>query len=79
MPLGDGTGPMGQGPLTGRGFGPCARGSRFGFRRGWRGLGWGSAAQRWAPQRDERSELSEAKRELEAELAEVTRRLEEMG
>jgi hypothetical protein len=39
MPGQDGTGPLGQGPLTGRGFGPCGRG--LGFRRGFcRGFGW---------------------------------------
>ena len=26
MPYGDGTGPSGQGPMTGRGRGPCGRG-----------------------------------------------------
>ncbi len=52
MPLGDGTGPAGQGPLTGRGAGRCAGnnapygngffGRGFGFARGLgRGLGRG--------------------------------------
>jgi hypothetical protein len=27
MPRGDGTGPMGQGPKTGRGLGPCGDGN----------------------------------------------------
>jgi hypothetical protein len=51
MPAGDGTGPMGQGPMTGRGAGYCAGydapgyanpGPRMGmgWRRGWGG-GWG--------------------------------------
>ena len=31
MPNRDGTGPLGRGPLTGRGFGPCGRGLRRGF------------------------------------------------
>ncbi len=44
MPRRDGTGPMGAGPLTGRGWGPCARpaawygagrGPGFGYRAGW--------------------------------------------
>lgn len=50
MPFGDGTGPMGYGPMTGRGAGYCAGypvpgymnpwGGYYGF--GWgRGLGWG--------------------------------------
>jgi len=52
MPFGDGTGPMGYGPMTGRGAGYCAgfnapgfmnpwpRGGR-GFGRGFRGRGFG--------------------------------------
>ncbi|MEA2020639.1 MAG: DUF5320 domain-containing protein [Patescibacteria group bacterium] len=47
MPGFDGTGPRGEGPLTGRGLGPCGGG--LGFRRGFgfrrfglrRGLGYG--------------------------------------
>jgi len=40
MPFGDRTGPLGQGPMTGRGLGLCGGG--IGFRRGWfgRGRGW---------------------------------------
>ncbi|MDD4135906.1 MAG: DUF5320 domain-containing protein [Candidatus Shapirobacteria bacterium] len=36
MPNRDKTGPMGQGPATGRGFGPCGKGKGqgFGFRLG---------------------------------------------
>lgn len=55
MPAGDRTGPMGQGPMTGRGAGYCAGypvpgfmnrgwGPGRGFGRGWgrgRGRGWG--------------------------------------
>ncbi len=45
MPRGDGTGPAGAGPLTGRGMGYCAggipeRGPGYGFGRG-RGYGYG--------------------------------------
>ncbi|NLG07417.1 DUF5320 domain-containing protein [Candidatus Peribacteria bacterium] len=45
MPARDGTGPDGQGPLTGRGAGPCA-GDRTAYqpssfwRRGWFGRRW---------------------------------------
>ena len=44
MPFGDGTGPMGLGPMTGRGAGFCAGFGRPGFaspipRRGF-GFGW---------------------------------------
>jgi hypothetical protein len=31
MPFGDGTGPMGLGPMTGRGAGFCAGSARLGF------------------------------------------------
>jgi hypothetical protein len=45
MPFGDGTGPRGMGPMTGRGAGYCAGFGRPGFanpipRRGWFGFGW---------------------------------------
>ncbi len=47
MPGGDGTGPLGRGPITGKGLGPCNAGrgrtglaSRFGFGPG-RGRGFG--------------------------------------
>lgn len=38
MPYQDGTGPLGIGPMTGRGLGPCGCGMRRGFRGGsrWR-------------------------------------------
>lgn len=40
MPRFDRTGPRGEGPMTGRGLGPCGRG--LGFRRGFgRGAGFG--------------------------------------
>lgn len=58
MPRGDGTGPMGYGPMTGRGAGLCAgyavpgfmnpvAGRGFGFGRG-RGFGRGFGARNWA-------------------------------
>ena len=34
MPRQDGTGPLGQGAITGRGLGPCGGGMRRGFGRG---------------------------------------------
>lgn len=40
MPRMDMTGPMGAGPMTGRGFGPCGGGQGFGCGRG-RGIGRG--------------------------------------
>ena len=50
MPWGDRTGPLGLGPMTGRGLGYCAglntpgfvKGPGFGWGRAWgRGFGWG--------------------------------------
>jgi hypothetical protein len=40
MPRGDGTGPLGQGPMTGRGFGYCSGSTQPGFVAG-AGLGRG--------------------------------------
>jgi len=40
MPRGDGTGPVGQGPLTGRGAGRCA-GNQSGYGYGFFGRGFG--------------------------------------
>ncbi len=45
MPGFDGTGPLGQGPMTGGGFGPCGRGLGRGLRRG-RGFGMGRGFRR---------------------------------
>jgi hypothetical protein len=60
MPAGDGTGPMGQGPMTGRGAGYCAgyeapgyanpmpgRGFGMGRGRGWWGAGRGAWGRGW--------------------------------
>jgi len=46
MPFGDGTGPRGMGPMTGRGAGYCAGFGRPGFAnpilgRRWFDFGWG--------------------------------------
>ena len=50
MPRGDRTGPLGQGPMTGRGMGDCANGERTGwFRHGFgRGFGTGRGFGRGA-------------------------------
>ena len=68
MPSGDRTGPLGYGPMTGRGFGPCGRGLGRRFRRG----RFPIAA---APM-----ELTEAeeKKILEAEKSEIEKRLKEL-
>ncbi len=87
MPWGDGTGPMGLGPRTGRGLGSCAgagipglvRGRGLG--RGWgRGMGWQwfwSSAS--APMSEEkRKEILRAQLSaLDAQRERLRRQLEE--
>ncbi|MFX0100088.1 MAG: DUF5320 domain-containing protein [Candidatus Hodarchaeota archaeon] len=46
MPRGDGTGPAGQGPMTGRGLGFCAGYDTPGFTKG-PGMGWGGRGMAW--------------------------------
>jgi len=87
MPGQDGTGPLGQGPLTGRGLGPCGRG--LGFRRGFgrgagRGLGFRARAFgfREVPvitEAEEKQELEAELKEIEAEKLEIQKRLKELG
>jgi hypothetical protein len=93
MPARDGTGPMGQGPLTGRGFGPCGagRGYGMGFGRGF-GRGWGfrPAYQpyparyvpvNYAPENTREQEITALKDEkdmMEQELKGITERIREL-
>ncbi len=41
MPKLDGTGPLGQGPRSGRGLGPCGQGQGLGLGCGMGRFGWG--------------------------------------
>jgi len=73
MPFRDGTGPQGQGPLTGRGVGPCGDGRGFGFGRGF-GKGFGRGFRFWdrTPTKEEqKQDLENYKKSLEAELKAV--------
>lgn len=86
MPYKNGTGPYGQGPMTGRGMGPCARGMRsmhnrgmgrgYGFRRGMgRGMGMGFVPPVFeAPTKEM---LQSQKAMLEAELKAIEEELAE--
>ena len=87
MPGMDGTGPLGQGPLTGRGLGPCGAGFRRGFGRGM-GRGLGRGFRRFAlagqPQvvlteGDEKKILEEELKELELDRKEIEKRLKELS
>ena len=81
MPAQDGTGPQGQGPLTGRGLGPCGRGLARGRGMG-RGFGRGRGFGVMQPQVITESQEKEIlKQELEAiktEQSEIQARLKEL-
>jgi len=82
MPGQDRTGPLGQGPMTGRGLGPCGRGLARGrgFGRGM-GRGLGFRRQTFQPTitkteekeilEDELKLMEEEKKEIEARLKEL--------
>lgn len=63
MPRLDGTGPQGQGPLTGRGFGSCGAGLRRGYGYG---RGWGR--QRFISPKNELSALEQEEKALQEEI-----------
>ena len=85
MPYRDGTGPNGQGPMTGRGMGPCAGDARpmygrigrgFGGRRGMGyGMGRGFVPPVYAAPTKEM--LQNEKAMLEAELKALEEKLAE--
>jgi len=80
MPRFDSTGPLGMGPITGRGFGPCGLG--LGWRRRFgagRGLGRYFGSWLW-PQtnEDQLKALTEYKKALEEELEDVKKEEEEL-
>lgn len=83
MPRGDGTGPAGQGSMTGRGLGPCGRGLRRGFGRGfaWRRMAF---APIYEPEsvtlsKEEEKKVLEAElKEIELEKKEIEKRLKEI-
>jgi len=91
MPRGDGTGPMGMGPMSGRGAGYCAGyGMGFGRGRGWRRMsnaaglpgsmrvGWPATPfQRPGPD-TERQALKDQADALQAQLDSIRKRLSEI-
>lgn len=80
MPGQDRTGPLGQGPLTGRGLGPCGRGLGRGFGRGLGiGFGRGFGFQRQViTEKEEGILLEEEKQALKQELEDIEKRLKEL-
>ena len=77
MPGFDGTGPAGQGTMTGRGLGPCGCGMRRGFGRGFgRGLGY---RRQVALTKDEEKKILEAElKELNLEKQDIEKRMKEI-
>ena len=92
MPRGDGTGPAGQGSMTGRGMGFCAGSNAPGFMspgfgRG-RGFGWRARAMQAMPvqqpqprvitEKEEKQYLKEELEALKQEMKEVEKKLKEL-
>ena len=84
MPGQDRTGPLGQGPMTGRGLGPCGRGLRRGFGRDFgRGLGWRCWGYPYAEpvtltKTEEKKILEAELKEIEAKKEDIQKRLKEI-
>jgi len=77
MPYRDGTGPAGQGPMTGRGMGPCGEGMRRGFGGGY-GRGFGIRNQITLTKEEEKKILEAELKEIDLEKREIEKRLKEM-
>ena len=76
MPRQDGTGPLGQGAITGRGLGPCGGGMRRGFGQGFRGVGLRKPI---ILTKDEEKKILEVKlKEIDLERQEIEKRLKEI-
>ncbi|HHE64612.1 MAG TPA: hypothetical protein ENL09_01150 [Bacteroidetes bacterium] len=80
MPFGDRTGPLGLGPMTGRGLGICGRlrgyGRGYGFRRG---FGFRAGYPQVLSKEEEKRLLEEELRLVNQEKAEIERRLNELN
>lgn len=75
MPYRDRTGPLGYGPLTGWGLGPCGRG--LAWRRGGFGLGRRWVSRPWT-KKEELEALKEEAELLKEELAEAEKGMREI-
>jgi hypothetical protein len=77
MPGQDQTGPLGLGPLTGRGFGPCGNGMRRGFSRGCGRIGNPRFFAGFT--KDEEKKILEAElKEIDLEKQEIEKKLKEI-
>ena len=81
MPGQDGTGPFGQGAMTGRGLGPCGGGMRRGCGRGFgRGMGFrrGLSTSVTLTKDEEKKILEADLKNIEVEKEAIQNRLKEM-
>jgi len=86
MPRYNGTGPLGFGPGTGWGLGPCGAGMAYGRRGAGRGFGrgfgwrrfWGYYPSSTPTKKEEAEILSEEASALEEELKAIKARLAEL-
>ena len=77
MPRQDGTGPLGQGAITGRGLGPCGGGMRRGFGRGFcRGLEFRRPVT--LTKDEEKKILEQELKDIESEKKEIENALNEL-
>ncbi|MBU0649817.1 DUF5320 domain-containing protein [Patescibacteria group bacterium] len=79
MPYFNGMGPLGEGPMTGWGLGPCGYGG-YGMLAG-RGRGLGRGRRFWSrgwTKKDEQADLESYKKDLEDELSAIKADLAEL-
>lgn len=76
MPRRDGTGPWGQGTMTGRGFGPCA--GFTGYYGPGRGRGRGFGYGLMTSTKDDKQVLQDQKELLENRLKDINNQLEDI-
>ncbi len=76
MPNFNGTGPRGEGPMTGRGMGPCANGQAYGNGFGC-GRGRGLGFRRFFKKEEVVNDLESYRDELKSELEAVEEELKE--
>lgn len=87
MPGRDGTGPFGQGPMTGRCLGPCGRGFRRGHGFG-RGFGWNHPVYQYQQtyvgepvelsKEEQKKILQEELKEIDIERQQIEKKLKEL-
>jgi len=76
MPKYDGTGPQGQGSMTGRGMGPCGGGMARGFGKGF--CRWSGFGNRQLTKTEEKSNTKSYIEDLKVELSEAEKYLKDV-